>query len=65
MRILVVEDEPKIAKSIKQGLEQEGYAVDISYSGRDAYDKASVDSYDLILLDLFLKLVKLKRLKNK
>ena len=54
MRILVVEDEPKIANSLKQGLEQEGFAVDVTYSGREGYDMASVDPYDLILLDRML-----------
>jgi len=54
MRILVIEDEPKIANSLKQGLEQEGFAVDVTNSGREGYDMASVDPYDLILLDRML-----------
>jgi len=54
MRILVIEDEPRIANSLKQGLEQEGFAVDVTYSGREGYDMASVDPYDLILLDRML-----------
>ncbi len=54
MRILVVEDEHKIANSIKRGLEQEKYAVDIAFTGTDGYDLASVEPYDLIILDLML-----------
>lgn len=54
MRILVIEDEHKIANSIKRGLEQEGFAVDVAYDGMDGYDLASSENYDVILLDLML-----------
>ena len=54
MRILIVEDEHKIADSIKQGLEQENFAVDVSYDGSDGYDMALSEEYDLIILDLML-----------
>lgn len=54
MRILVVEDEHRIAASIKKGLEQERYAVDVAYTGTEGYDLAVVESYDLIILDLML-----------
>ena len=54
MRILVVEDEHRIAASIKKGLEQERYAVDLAYNGLDGFDLASSEEYDLILLDLML-----------
>lgn len=54
MRILVVEDEHKIANSIKKGLEQESFAVDVSYDGRSGFDLASTEDYDLIILDLML-----------
>lgn len=54
MRILVVEDEHKIAAAIKKGLEQEKYAVDVAYTGTDGYDLASTEDYDCILLDLLL-----------
>ncbi|MBI4009276.1 response regulator transcription factor [Candidatus Roizmanbacteria bacterium] len=54
MRILVVEDEHRIANSIKRGLEQEGYAVDIAYSGNEGYDLATTEDYDLFILDLLL-----------
>jgi DNA-binding response OmpR family regulator len=54
MRILVVEDEHRIANSIKKGLEQEKYAVDVAYTGSDGYDLASTEDYDLIILDILL-----------
>lgn len=54
MRILVVEDERKIANSIKKGLEQERYAVDVAYDGEKGFDLASAEDYDLIILDLML-----------
>lgn len=54
MRILVVEDEHRIANSIKKGLEQEKYAVDVAYTGNDGYDLASTEDYDLVVLDLML-----------
>lgn len=54
MRILVVEDEHKIANSIKKGLEQENYAVDVAYDGEEGYDFASTEEYDLIILDRLL-----------
>lgn len=54
MRILVVEDEHKIANSIKKGLEIEKYAADVAFTGTDGYDLASTEEYDLIILDLML-----------
>lgn len=54
MRILVVEDEHKIAHALKKGLEQESYAVDIAYDGKEGYDLASSESYDVIVLDVML-----------
>lgn len=54
MRILIVEDEHKIANSIKRGLEQESYAVDVAYDGEEGYDLASSEDYDVIILDLLL-----------
>jgi len=54
MKILVIEDEHKIANSIKKGLEQETYAVDIAYDGIKGFDLASVEEYDVIILDLML-----------
>lgn len=54
MKILVVEDEHKIASLIKQGLEQEKYVVDVSFDGENGYDLASEKNYDLIILDRLL-----------
>lgn len=54
MRILVIEDEHKIANSIKKGLEQESYAVDVAYDGEYGFDLAATEDYDLIILDLLL-----------
>lgn len=54
MRILVIEDEHKIANSIKKGLEQESYAVDVAYDGETGFDLASSEDYDVIVLDLLL-----------
>ena len=54
MKILVVEDEHLIATSIKKGLEQEKYVVDVAFDGLTGYDLASSGDYDLIILDLML-----------
>ncbi|HDR46414.1 MAG TPA: response regulator transcription factor, partial [Geoalkalibacter subterraneus] len=54
MRILVVEDEKKVASFIKRGLEEEGYAVDVAYDGDDGLDLAEHTPYDLILMDVML-----------
>lgn len=54
MRVLVVEDEHKIAAAIKRGLEQENYAVDVCYNGDDGLAAAEGDDYDLIILDRML-----------
>jgi len=50
----VVEDEYKIANSVKKGLEQEGYAVDVVYDGNEGCDMGSAEEYDVIILDLML-----------
>lgn len=54
MRVLVVEDEHRIANTIKKGLEQERYAVDVAYTGPDGLDLAEAEDYDCIVLDLML-----------
>lgn len=54
MKVLVVDDERRIANSIKQGLEQEGYAVDVAYDGEDGYNTAVSDDYDLVILDVMM-----------
>ncbi len=54
MRVLVVEDEHKIANSIKKGLEQEAFSVDVAYSGNHGADLALSEEYDVIILDRML-----------
>jgi len=54
MRILVVEDEHKIARALKEGLEQESYAVDVVYDGEEGFNYATSEEYDLIILDVML-----------
>jgi len=54
MRILIVEDEHKIANAVKQGLEQHAYAVDAVYNGDDGLSMATTEPYDLVILDRML-----------
>ncbi len=54
MKVLVVDDEVRIAKAIKQGLEQDGYAVDLAHDGEDGYNAAVADEYDAIILDVMM-----------
>jgi len=54
MRVLVVEDEHRIAQTIKKGLEQEHCAVDVAFTGTNGFDLASTETYDTIILDLML-----------
>jgi heavy metal response regulator len=54
MRMLVVEDEKKIAEFVRRGLKEEGYAVDVVYDGTQAYFLATTEDYDLIILDLMI-----------
>ena len=54
MRILVIEDDRKVAGFIQTGLEQEGYAVDVLNEGGGAGDQANAVDYDAVVLDLML-----------
>ena len=54
MRILLVEDDVAIAQSLKEGLEDEAYAVDVAYDGDEGYRTATADDYDVIILDVML-----------
>jgi DNA-binding response OmpR family regulator len=54
MRLLVVEDEHKLAGVLKRGLEEHGYAVDVAYDGEDGLAMATAAPYDLIVLDVML-----------
>lgn len=51
MRILVIEDEHKIAQALKRALQQENYAVDVSFDGDDGYAMATTEPYDLAIID--------------
>ena len=54
MKILVVEDEQRVAQFIQKGLKEEGHAVDCAYDGEEGGFLAEVNEYDLIILDLML-----------
>jgi DNA-binding response OmpR family regulator len=54
MRILLVEDDPSISRFLVKGLREERHLVDLVEDGRHAWEQASVDDYDLILLDLMI-----------
>ena len=54
MRILLIEDDVAIARSLKEGLEDEAYAVDVAHDGDEGYRTATADDYDAIILDIML-----------
>jgi DNA-binding response OmpR family regulator len=54
MRVLVIEDEAKVASFIKRALEEESYAVDLAADGQQGLDLGLTGSYDLIVIDLML-----------
>jgi DNA-binding response OmpR family regulator len=54
MRILVVEDDRKVASYLKQGLEEEGYVVDVATEGGEAAEMAFVNDYDAVVMDVML-----------
>lgn len=54
MRVLVVEDEKKLALSLKRGLEQDGFSVDVAFDGIDGKWMATENTYDAIVLDIML-----------
>ena len=54
MRVLVVEDEHKIANALKKGLEQEAFAVDVEYDAEGGLSMATSEDYDVIILDRML-----------
>jgi DNA-binding response OmpR family regulator len=57
MRILIVEDEKSLADILKKGLEEEGYAVDVSYNGEEGLFMAENEPSDLIILDIMLPVI--------
>lgn len=54
MRILIVEDEEKLARYLKKGLEESSYVVDLALNGTDGLHLATHETYDLIILDIML-----------
>lgn len=54
MRLLIIEDNIELAESMKKGLEKAGFLVDVSYTGNEGEERAFVNGYDAILLDLNL-----------
>ncbi len=54
MRVLVIEDNPKMATAIQKGLQENGFAADVCCSGFEGEDLAAAEPYDVILLDLML-----------
>ncbi len=54
MRVLLIEDDVTIARLLKEGLEDESYAVDIARDGSEGYRTAAADDYDVIILDIML-----------
>src|SRR4026208_726591 len=54
MRILLVEDEPRVARFVAKGLRERSYAVDIARDGESALYQTEINDYDLIILDVML-----------
>lgn len=54
MRLLVIEDEGDLAEAIARGLRQAGYAVDVAFDGKQGLELASINDYDVLVLDLNL-----------
>lgn len=54
MRILIIEDEKKMAKCLKRGFQENAFAVDLAYNGADGLHMATHENYDIILLDIML-----------
>jgi DNA-binding response OmpR family regulator len=51
MRILVIEDDRKVARQLAKGLQEEGFVVDLAATGEDGEEKSAVNEYDVIVLD--------------
>lgn len=54
MRVLLVEDDPRIARFVSQGLREQTYAVDVTADGDDALYRASINDYDAVILDVMI-----------
>src|SRR5579871_6740957 len=51
MRVLIVEDHPRLATALAEGLRREGMAVDLAFDGREALAHVAVNRYDVVVLD--------------
>jgi DNA-binding response OmpR family regulator len=54
VRVLIVEDETKVAAAVRRGLEAEGFAVDVALTGTDGFWMATQNAYDIVVLDILL-----------
>ncbi|MCA9295837.1 MAG: response regulator, partial [Phycisphaerales bacterium] len=54
MRVLIIEDNPKMAGAIERGLREHGFAVSTSHTGFEGEELAKAESFDLVILDLML-----------
>src|SRR5256885_16112877 len=54
MRVLLVEDDQRIARFVSQGLREQSYAVDVTADGEDALYKAAINDYDAVILDVMI-----------
>jgi two-component system copper resistance phosphate regulon response regulator CusR len=54
MRVLIIEDEAKVARALKQGLEEESYDAVVARTGEEGFYRASTEIFDLVILDLML-----------
>jgi two-component response regulator involved in phosphate regulation len=54
VRVLLIEDDITISRLLKEGLEDESYAVDVAHDGSEGYRTAVADEYDVIILDIML-----------
>ena len=54
MRILVIEDEPKLGRAIQEGLQVDQYVVSLAHTGEEGYYLVQTESFDLIILDILL-----------
>src|SRR5438132_11842790 len=54
MRILVIEDEKKVARFLEQGLREEKYTVDVAFDGEEGLRRALAEAYDLVITDIMM-----------
>jgi two-component system, OmpR family, copper resistance phosphate regulon response regulator CusR len=54
VQILVIEDEVKLAKALREGLEADGYSVSVAHTGEEGFYRLNTDSFDLVVLDVML-----------